>query len=155
MAVTNINQILEWFKTGKKPTEPQFRATWGSFWHKHEGVLVKHPTEEDISSSIPYLEAITLQGNVKIQKFGEPIFLAFGNFAIYKASENNNPANSEILELGDVGCGFLTNGTFIPFGKYLGGDIQDVTNSWDTSPMWLPNESGEEPGNDVGGVEPA
>ena len=72
-------------------------------------------------------------------------------FQIFKAVENTENG----LEVGDVAVGFLTNGTFIPFGKYLGGDIQDVTNSWDTSPMWLPNESGEEPGNDVGGVEPA
>lgn len=35
MAV-NINTILSWFKTGKKPTESQFAQTWGSFWHKDE-----------------------------------------------------------------------------------------------------------------------
>lgn len=36
MAVTHINQILEWFKTGKKPTQEQFWATYDSFWHKYE-----------------------------------------------------------------------------------------------------------------------
>ena len=33
---TPINNILEWFKTGKKPTQAQFWATWESFWHKNE-----------------------------------------------------------------------------------------------------------------------
>ncbi|KIA93926.1 hypothetical protein OA93_20925 [Flavobacterium sp. KMS] len=33
---TNINTILGWFKTGKKPTQAQFWASWQSFWHKDE-----------------------------------------------------------------------------------------------------------------------
>ena len=33
---TPINNILEWFKSGKKPTQAQFWATWESFWHKDE-----------------------------------------------------------------------------------------------------------------------
>ncbi|KIA93927.1 hypothetical protein OA93_20935 [Flavobacterium sp. KMS] len=33
---TNINTILGWFKTGKKPTQTQFWASWQSFWHKDE-----------------------------------------------------------------------------------------------------------------------
>ncbi|MFH6995552.1 hypothetical protein [Flavobacterium sp. FlaQc-48] len=35
---TNINSILDWFKTGKKPTQEQFWATWQSFWHKDEKI---------------------------------------------------------------------------------------------------------------------
>lgn len=59
MAVTNINQILEWFKTGKKPTQAQFWATWGSFWHKHEGVVVKHPTQNDIDAGLKTMDVLT------------------------------------------------------------------------------------------------
>jgi hypothetical protein len=33
---TNINTILSWFKTGLKPTQAQFWASWQSFWHKDE-----------------------------------------------------------------------------------------------------------------------
>jgi hypothetical protein len=33
---TNINTILNWFKTGLKPTQAQFWASWTSFWHKDE-----------------------------------------------------------------------------------------------------------------------
>jgi hypothetical protein len=35
---TNINTILNWFKTGFKPTQAQFWATWTSFWHKDEQI---------------------------------------------------------------------------------------------------------------------
>ncbi len=35
---TNINTILSWFKTGLKPTQAQFWATWASFWHKDEQI---------------------------------------------------------------------------------------------------------------------
>jgi hypothetical protein len=35
---TNINTILNWFMTGKKPTQAQFWASWGSFWHKDETI---------------------------------------------------------------------------------------------------------------------
>lgn len=35
---TNINTILDWFKTGKKPTQQQFWASWQSFWHKDEQI---------------------------------------------------------------------------------------------------------------------
>lgn len=38
MAVTNINTILSWFKTGLKPTQAQFWASWLSFWHKDETI---------------------------------------------------------------------------------------------------------------------
>jgi hypothetical protein len=34
--ITNINTILGWFRTGKKPTQVQFWASWQSFWHKDE-----------------------------------------------------------------------------------------------------------------------
>jgi hypothetical protein len=35
---TNINTILSWFKTGKKPTQKQFWDSWQSFWHKDEAI---------------------------------------------------------------------------------------------------------------------
>jgi len=35
---TDINTILSWFKTGLKPTQTQFWASWSSFWHKDEAI---------------------------------------------------------------------------------------------------------------------
>jgi len=35
---TNLNTILNWFKTGLKPTQEQFWASWSSFWHKDDAI---------------------------------------------------------------------------------------------------------------------
>ncbi|MDR1116208.1 MAG: hypothetical protein LBL33_08720 [Tannerella sp.] len=36
--MVSLSQIFDWFKTGKTPTEQQFRDTWQSFWHKSEKI---------------------------------------------------------------------------------------------------------------------
>ena len=36
--MASLAEIYEWFMTGKKPTQPQFWASWGSFWHKEEKI---------------------------------------------------------------------------------------------------------------------
>ena len=36
--MANLAQIYDWFMTGKKPTQPQFWASWGSFWNKEEQI---------------------------------------------------------------------------------------------------------------------
>jgi len=35
---TDLQTILSWFKTGLKPTQAQFWASWSSFWHKDEAI---------------------------------------------------------------------------------------------------------------------
>ena len=36
--MTTLSQIYDWFMTGKKPTQAQFWAAWGSFWNKEESI---------------------------------------------------------------------------------------------------------------------
>lgn len=36
--MAGINEILDWFRTGKKPTQAQFWASWQSFWHKDDQI---------------------------------------------------------------------------------------------------------------------
>ena len=36
--MANLAQIYDWFMTGKKPTQAQFWAAWGSFWNKEESI---------------------------------------------------------------------------------------------------------------------
>lgn len=36
--MANLAQIYDWFMTGKKPTQAQFWASWGSFWNKEESI---------------------------------------------------------------------------------------------------------------------
>ncbi|MWB96769.1 hypothetical protein GON26_20600 [Flavobacterium sp. GA093] len=47
---TNINTILSWFKTGLKPTQAQFWASWQSFWHKDEQIPQSNIT--DLTSTL-------------------------------------------------------------------------------------------------------
>ena len=35
-----LAEIYNWFMTGKKPTQAQFWASWGAFWHKLEKIPV-------------------------------------------------------------------------------------------------------------------
>ena len=37
---TDKNTIKNWFKTGLKPTQAQFWATWDSYWHKSESLPI-------------------------------------------------------------------------------------------------------------------
>jgi hypothetical protein len=41
MAVTALNTIKNWFKTGLKPTQAQFWATWDSFFHKEDKIPIE------------------------------------------------------------------------------------------------------------------
>lgn len=133
MAVVNINQILDWFRTGKKPTQAQFWATWGSFWHKQEGIVIKHPTQEEIEDNVKTLEVLTLQGNVKIPKSGnytgsmedleaQTTIVPFSKLTIYKKSGNNL---LKIAETGDYVQGWFSETKFIR-AWYLGGPLNEI-----------------------------
>lgn len=37
---TDKNTLKNWFKTGLKPTQAQFWASWDSFWHKDESIPI-------------------------------------------------------------------------------------------------------------------
>jgi len=39
---TDITTIKNWFKTGLKPTQSQFWATWDSYWHKDESISISN-----------------------------------------------------------------------------------------------------------------
>ena len=53
-----------------------------------------------------------------------------GDFLIFKVAPNE----LNELQVGDIGTGNLTDGNFVPFGKYLGGNAQDV-NNWICNPL--------------------
>jgi len=36
--MASLTEIYNWFMTGKKPTQAQFWASWGSFWNKSETI---------------------------------------------------------------------------------------------------------------------
>ena len=130
MAKVNLTVIKSWFKTGLKPNEAQFGDTWDSFIHKDDPIPIAQ-----IDGVQPIYDAINNHindANAHASILAKSRIIPFGAFQIFKAATNTNP----YLEVGDVAVGFLADGvTFIPFGKYLGGDIQDTQNSWSASPL--------------------
>lgn len=48
--ITSITTILEWFMTGKVPTQQQFWHSWQSFWHKEE--TIPQATIENLESDL-------------------------------------------------------------------------------------------------------
>jgi hypothetical protein len=59
---TDINTIISWFKTGKKPTQAQYEEAWRSFWNKQESIP---------ASSVADLNAI-LDGKVDNYHLTDP-----------------------------------------------------------------------------------
>lgn len=62
--------------------------------------------------------------------------IPIGYWTIYKNCLNTDPEKISVLEPLDVAIGFIPETQiFIPVGQYLGGEIADVENNWNTSPM--------------------
>lgn len=126
--MTDINTILSWFKTGLKPTQTQFWASWQSFWHKDEQIP---------QSNIANLSA-TLNAKVEKSQFdahtqdlnAHPTilenakFIEKEKFIVFKNPENSNPSNTFVLEVNDMVIGYV--GTSWITGNYVGGDISEI-----------------------------
>lgn len=61
MAITSLNTLKNWFKTGLKPTQSQFWAWLDSFWHKEEDIPAAkiEGLQELLDSKIDKKDAIT------------------------------------------------------------------------------------------------
>lgn len=63
---TSISTILDWFRTGKKPTQSQFWDTWKSFWHKEE-VIPQTSIEnliESLNSKVNDTVTLTIKNEI-------------------------------------------------------------------------------------------
>lgn len=122
---TNINTILSWFKTGLKPTQAQFWASWQSFWHKDEMI-----PQSSINNLTNVLNAKTENDQFNFHKsdqnahselFKKIGFIQTGSFLVFKSPDNSDPTKKYLLEINDLAMGFVEN-IWIT-GNYLGGDI--------------------------------
>lgn len=88
-------------------------------------------------------ECISLLNEIVFKKGGgngvgvtNSSIIPIGYWTIYKNCLNTDPEKISVLEPLDVAIGFIPETQiFIPVGQYLGGEIADVENSWNTSPM--------------------
>ncbi|MGR3790028.1 hypothetical protein ACUXZJ_11560 [Flavobacterium sp. TN-1] len=106
--MTAKENIKKWFKTGSKPTEEQFSATWDSFWHKSEKIPINQI--EGITQVYESINQISQQN---------PRIVPVGQLQIFKVAPN---ANNNVLESGDFVVGFVEE-HFIN-ATYLEGDPQ-------------------------------
>lgn len=120
------NTIKDWFRTGLKPTQAQFWATWDSFWHKDEKIPITAIEDiENILNAKADAEALTNHlndtdahaGLLAVAKIVKP-----DELLIFKVSGNLNNA---LLEIGDYCIGFV-EGQFIN-ANYTGGDRSLLT----------------------------
>ncbi|MFK7004611.1 hypothetical protein BWK63_09535 [Flavobacterium covae] len=100
--------IKGWFKTGSKPTEKQFSATWDSFRHKSEKIPINQI--DGIAQVFQTINQISQQN---------PRIVPVGQLQIFKVAPN---ANNNVLESGDYVVGFVEE-HFIN-ATYLEGDPQ-------------------------------
>lgn len=129
--------LKNWYRTGLKPLQEQFWAWMDSYWHKDEKIpitAIEHIEEIlDAKADAEVLVYHLTDEMAHADLFAKSKIYAPGQFLIFKMQSNSD---NSTLQPGDCAAGWLPDGvTFIPFGKYLGGDIADVENSWITSPI--------------------
>lgn len=110
---TPLDQILQWFLQGKKPTQSQFEATFRSFWHKEETI----PANK--------IEGFNLELDQMVTKtqFAEHLTDAQAHVALLVSRENNgNKQNSLDPD---------TTGTKFPTVDAVNGAIGAITNALD------------------------
>lgn len=77
---TNINTILDWFRTGKKPSQTQFWDSWQSFWHKDETI-----PQNSISNLVNTLETKADKLQVEAHKIDKN-----AHSALFETKEDKN-----------------------------------------------------------------
>ena len=124
MAVTALNTIKNWFKTGLIPTQQQFWDTWDSFRHKSEKIpitdvegidaLLLSKTENEVFQS--HLTDENAHQNLLV--FAR--IIPYGEVLTFKTNPEGNPKEKES---GDFCLGYV-DGVFI-CGTYSGNNSYD------------------------------
>jgi hypothetical protein len=115
------NLIKNWFKTGLKPTQAQFLATWDSFWHKDEKIPIT--AIDDIENILnAKAEAEVLENHLNNEDAHPQLLIKariipFGQMLVFKIQPNEN---NNAKEPGDFCIGIVENQKIE--GIYLGGD---------------------------------
>ncbi|MFH7013953.1 hypothetical protein ACHRV5_19005 [Flavobacterium sp. FlaQc-52] len=123
---TNINIILSWFKTGKKPTEKQFWDSWLSFWHKDEQISQKNITNlvDTLNNKVEtdLFNSHQTDETAHAQLFAKTKIVKPGEFIVFKVEPNT----ADYLEIGDSVIGYCQD-NFLCEATYYGGDTSLMT----------------------------
>jgi hypothetical protein len=104
------NTIKNWFKTGLKPTQAQFWATWDSFWHKEEKIPITAIDDiENILNAKAEAEVLThhlTDANTHPQLLVKARIIPVDQMLVFKVAPNANPTEKEP---GDFCIGIVQN----------------------------------------------
>lgn len=117
---TNINTILSWFRTGKKPTQKQFWSSWQSFWHKDEAIpqssiinlISALDSKENINNKSLTLSSLSTNNDYPSSK---TVYEFVNEFV----KSENNINTTEVLNL-------VQSSSLVPGNYYLINDFQTI-----------------------------
>ncbi|MFH6945097.1 hypothetical protein [Flavobacterium sp. FlaQc-50] len=96
---TNINTILSWFKTGLKPTQAQFWASWSSFWHKDEiipqSAISNLTTVLNAKAEKSQFDAHKTDPNAHPNLILKARIIPIGGLLVFKVAPNENEAEKQ------------------------------------------------------------
>ncbi len=125
MAITALNTIKNWFKTGLKPSQAQFWDTWDSFRHKSEKIPAADVAGIDdllfAKADKAVLDDHLTNENAHAELFAAAKIVPSGEFIIFKRTPNHDVLNPDDLVMGIVENQWI-------IGIYLGGDITLLSN---------------------------
>jgi hypothetical protein len=120
------NTIKNWFRTGLKPTQAQFWATWDSFWHKEEKIPITAIDDiENILNAKAEAEVLTnhlTNENAHPQLLVKARIIPVGEMLVLKVAPNEN---EDEKEFGDFCIGIVENKKIE--GIYVSGDGSALT----------------------------
>lgn len=123
--MATLAQIYDWFMTGKKPTQAQFWASWGSFWNKAETI-----PQSAISNLTTVLNAKTENDQFNAHRSDKDAHAAlFENIkkgAKFLVCRNGTMFFSDELIFGDIVIGEV-QGQFLNAGTYYDGDVNQLS----------------------------
>lgn len=124
--MASLAEIYDWFMTGKKPTQAQFWASWGSFWHKDEDIpqsaIAELTTVLAAKAEQQQFNSHKTDNNAHADLFAPP---AFGTFKwIMRGSDHAGTAPIA----GDIFAGMITATEFSSCMIWNGIGAKDNTN---------------------------
>jgi glutathionyl-hydroquinone reductase len=131
MAKVNLTTIKNWFKTGLKPTQIQFWDTWDSFFHKDDMIPIAQV--EGINNVYSAINAHVNDPNAHAGLLATSRIYPFPVKQRFKGLGNTNNA---IWQAGDIGIGYLPDGSFLDGCFFVGNDMNDFNPDLNLPENW-------------------
>lgn len=129
--MVTLAEIYNWFMTGKKPTQAQFWASWGAFWHKLEKIPVS------AIEGLTYIlnakaEKEQFDGHLNNTTVHGSYAIIFGNkFQLIKHPLNNDLTKVNTPQNNDfILNGFRNNTTLWKEARLIDEDNLNLDESW-------------------------